>query len=131
MRQFQPLLLFSKVYINAFEKSLCLIEGFDVSALIYAIYAMIEQHEEACRDLIFKGSSPSLLKRMVTLAKDKSISTWKRQLFNASDTELELLYLHLSNGLMNVVLGGYDKYSRKEVISFVNRIVKNSLSLFR
>ena len=42
-----------------------------------------------------------------------------------------MLYIHLSNGLMNVVVCGYDKYSREEVISFVNRIVKSSLSLFR
>ena len=42
-----------------------------------------------------------------------------------------MLYTHLSNGLMNVVVGGYDKYSREEVISFVNRIVKSSLSLFQ
>ena len=42
-----------------------------------------------------------------------------------------MLYLHLSNGLMNVVLGGYDKFSREGVISFVNRMVKSSLSLFQ
>ena len=42
-----------------------------------------------------------------------------------------MLYAHLSNGLMNVVLGGYDKYSRDDVIFFVNRIVKSSLSLFQ
>jgi hypothetical protein len=53
------------------------------------------------------------------------------QLRNASDAELEMLYTHLSNGLMNVVVGGYSKYSWEEVISFVNRIVRSSLSLFR
>ena len=117
--------------LDAFEQSLRLIEGFDVTALISAIYAIIERHKDACRVLIFIGASPSLLGRMIELAKKTSIETWKRQLFNASDAELDMLYMHLSNGLMNVVLGGYDKYSREEVISFVNRIVKNSLSLFR
>lgn len=117
--------------LNAFEQSLRLIDGFDVSALISAIYTMIEQHEDACRVLIFTGASPSLLGRMIDLARDTSIATWKRQQVKASDAELEMLYIHLSNGLMNVVLGGYDKYSREEVISFVNRIVKNSLSMFK
>lgn len=117
--------------LKAFEQSLCLIEGFDVSALISAIYKIVEQHENACRVLIFLGASPSMPGRMINLAKDASITVWKRQLHNASDTELEMLYMHLSNGLMNVVLGGYDKYSRDDVVSFVNRIVKNSLSLFR
>ena len=117
--------------LDAFAQSLCLIEGFDVSALISAIYAMVELHEDACRILIFNGASPSILGRMIDLAKDASISSWKRQLHHASDAELEMLYIHLSNGLMNVVLGGYDKFSREDVISFVNRIVKSSLSLFQ
>ena len=117
--------------LDAFQQSLSLIDGFDVSALIGAIYKMVEQHEDACRVLIFSGVSPSVLGRMIDLAKDASIASWKRQLHHASDAELEMLYTHLSNGLMNVVLGGYDKFSREEVISFVNRIVKSSLSLFQ
>ena len=117
--------------LEAFGQSLRLIDGFDVSALIAAIYSMVEQHEDACNVLIFGGASPSLLGRMIDLAREASIATWKRQLGHASDAELEMLYTHLSNGLMNVVLDGYDKYSRDDVISFVNRIVKSSLSQFR
>ena len=41
-----------------------------------------------------------------------------------------MLYTHLSNGLMHVVVEGYDKHKREDVIAFVNRIVKTSLSLF-
>ena len=55
----------------------------------------------------------------------------KQKLRRATDAEMEMLYTHLSNGLMHVVVGGYDKYSREEVICFVNRIVKSSLSLFQ
>lgn len=117
--------------LEAFWQSLRLIDGFDVTALIEAIYAMVEKHEDACRVLIFGGASPSVLGRMIDLAKEDSIASWKRQLRHASDAELEMLYTHLSNGLMNVVVGGYDRYSREEVIRFVNRIVKSSLSLFQ
>ena len=116
--------------LNAFERSLRLIQGFDVTALITAIYSIIDQHEDACRVLIFIGASPSLPWKMIDLAKDTSIAAWKRQLSHATDTELEMLYLHLSNGLMNVVLGGYDKFGREETISFVNKIVKTSLAPF-
>lgn len=117
--------------LNAFGQSLCLIDGFDVSALISALYAMVEQHGDACRILIFDGASPTVLGKMIDLAKESSIAAWRQQLCHATDEELEMLYTHLSNGLMNVVVGGYDKYSRDEVISFVNRIVKSSLSLFQ
>lgn len=117
--------------IDAFERSLKLVDSFDVSALIEAIYVMVEEHEEACRVLIFNGASPSVISRMIRLAREESIGTWKKQLRYASDEELEMLYTHLSNGLMNVVVGGYNKYSREDVICFVNRIVQSSLSLFR
>ena len=42
-----------------------------------------------------------------------------------------MLYTHLSNGLMHVVVEDYEKYSREEIVRFVNRIVQGSLSQFR
>lgn len=117
--------------VDAFERSLKLVESYDVSALIEAIYAMVEKNEEACRILIFGGVSPSVLSRMISLAREESIQAWKKQLRHASEDDLEMLYAHLSNGLMNVVVGGYDKYSREDVIRFVNRIVQSSLSIFQ
>ena len=92
---------------------------------------MVEQHEDACRELIFKGASPSVLRRMVDVAREPSIASWKQQLHHASETDLEMLYTHLSNGLMNVVVGGYDKYQREDVVRFVNQMVRSSLSEFR
>ena len=49
----------------------------------------------------------------------------------AGDAELEMMYTHLSNGLMHVVVEGYDQYSKKEIIRFVSRVVKISLSLLK
>lgn len=42
-----------------------------------------------------------------------------------------MLYTHLSNGLMHVVVEDYEKYSREEIVRFVNRIVQCCLSQFR
>lgn len=117
--------------IDAFEESLKYVNSFEVTALIEAIYIMVEQHEEACRVLVFKGVSPSVLGRMIDLARDSSIDYWRQHLKHASEPELEMLYTHLSNGLMNVVVGGYDKYSREDVVRFVNQVVKGTLSLYR
>ena len=66
-----------------------------------------------------------------SLAKEDSIAYWRKELPNASETDLEMMYTHLSNGLMHVVVEGYDKYSKDEIIRFVSRVVKASLSLFR
>ena len=69
--------------------------------------------------------------RMIALAKEDSIAYWRKELPNASETDLEMMYTHLSNGLMHVVVEGYDQYSKKEIIRFVSRVVKISLSLLK
>ena len=117
--------------IDAFEKSLRYVNSFDVTALIEAIYDMVDQNQAACRVLILGNTSSTVLMRMIALAKEDSIAYWRKELPNASETDLEMMYTHLSNGLMHVVVEGYDKYSKEEMVRFVNRVVKASLSLFR
>lgn len=112
--------------LEAFQQSLKLVDS-----LIEAIYTMIERQQEACRVLIFQNVCPNVLRRMISLTRDESIAYWKRHLHHITDVELEMLYTHLSNGLMHVVVEGYEKYSREEVVRFVNRIVQCSLSQFQ
>lgn len=112
-------------------QSLKLVDSFDVTALIEAIYTMIERQQEACRVLIFQNVCPNVLRRMISLAQGESIAYWKQHLHRVTEAELEMLYTHLSNGLMHVVVEGYEKYSREEVARFVNRIVQCSLSQFQ
>ena len=86
-----------------------------MTALIEAIYTMIERQQEACRVLIFQNVCPNVLRRMISLARGESIAYWKQHLHHITEAELEMLYTHLSNGLMHVVVDGYEKYSREEV----------------
>ena len=81
--------------------------------------------------MILDDPGAAVLMRMIALAKEDSIAYWRKELPNASETDLEMMYTHLSNGLMHVVVEGYDKYSKDEIIRFVSRVVKASLSLFR
>ena len=96
--------------IDEFEKSLRYVNSFDVTALIEALY---------------------VIAKMIALAKPGSLAYWHRELPKASETELEMMYTHLSNGLMHVIVEGYDKYSKEEMIRFVSQVVKVSLLLFR
>ena len=102
-----------------------------MTALIEAIYDMVNQNQAVCRVLILENTNATVLMRMIALAKEDSIAYWQKELPNASETELEMMYTHLSNGLMHVVVEGYDKYSKDEMFRFVSRVVKASLSLFR
>ena len=117
--------------VNTFEKSLRYVNSFDVTALIEAIYDMVDQNQTACRILILGNTNSTVLMRMIALAKEDSIAYCRRSGQNSMETYLEMMYTHLSNGLMHVVVEGYDKYSKEEMIRFVNRVVKASLSLFQ
>ena len=117
--------------LQEFESSLKLVQSFDVTSLIEAIYAMIEKPDEVCQILVFHGRSPSLLSQMIDLARESSIQSWKKELSHATGDDLEMLYTHLSTGLMNVVVNGYGKYKRKDIIRFVNSMVSSSLSVFQ
>lgn len=117
--------------LNDFRNSLKYVSFFDVAFLVSAIYDMIERNSEICRILVFKNTNPSIIKKMIDLAREQSMEQWRKELKKASPNELEMLYIHLSHGLMQVVAEGYYKYDKKEVISFVNRIVLSSIASFR
>ena len=102
-----------------------------MTALIEAIYDMVNQNQAVCRVLILENTNSTVLMRMIALAKDDSIAYWRKELPNASETDLEMMYTHLPNGMMHIVVDGYDKYSKDEIIRFVSRVVKASLSLFQ
>ena len=64
--------------IGAFEKSLRYVNSFDVTALIEAIYDMVDQNQEACRVLILDDPGAAVLMRMIALAKEDSIAYWRK-----------------------------------------------------
>ena len=61
--------------IDAFEKSLRYVNSFDVTALIEAIYDMVDQNQAACRVLILGNTNSTVLMRMIALAKEDSIAS--------------------------------------------------------
>ena len=97
-----------------FERSLSFASVVDVVDMIERIYAMIDQNAEVCRVLI----------KMIAMAHDKTIVCWKEQLTRATESDREMLFTCLSNGLLNVILTGYSKYEREEVVKFVSETVR-------
>ena len=67
---------------------------------------------------------------MIDYAHDLSIVAWQKTLKKASSDELEMLYLCLSNGLLNVVLDGYDRFDRQTVIQFVEQMYCQAVAPF-
>ena len=56
---------------------------------------------------------------------------WRKELPNAGETDFEMMYIHLSNGRMLVVVGDCDKCSKEEMFRVVRRVVKAGPSLFQ
>lgn len=117
--------------LGEFEKAMQGIEGYNVENLIAGIYGIIDKNEDACRVLILNGGTGTIVNKMIENARERSIELWKKLVPKANDAELEMLYTHLSNGLMNVVVTGYGKYSREEITVFVNKMVRGSLKELR
>ena len=117
--------------LGGFEESLKYIRSLDVTSLMNAIYEMIERNDNACRVLVFHGGDHKILGKMIDIAREKSIEYWRGELKRATEAELDMLYIHLSNGLLHVVVDGYGKYSREELSGFINKIVVSTLRLFR
>ena len=80
--------------------------------------------------MLFGRRSTELIHRMIAYAHDLSISTWRKTLKNASADELEMLYLCLSNGLLSVVLDGYDRFDQQSVIRFVEQMYRQAITPF-
>lgn len=116
--------------VDAFEDALDRLDSPDVGALIQAIYNMIRTHEKACRVLVFGSSGTTVTARMTALARPAAMELWRKHFPKAAESELEMLYTHLSNGLLQVVVDGYDRYSREDVVRFVRKIVQASLTPF-
>lgn len=108
-----------------FERSMqSYIHSFDIAGLVGGLYRIVQENEAVCRVLLFGRRSTELIHRMIAYAHDLSISAWRKTLKNASADELEMLYLCLSNGLLSVVLDGYDRFDQQSVIRFVEQMYR-------
>lgn len=114
-----------------FERSMQIYtRSFDIAGLVGGLYRIVQENEAVCRVLLFGRRSTELIHRMITYAHDLSISAWRKTLKNASADELEMLYLCLSNGLLSVVLDGYDRFDQQSVIRFVEQMYRQAIAPF-
>lgn len=116
--------------IEDFAVSLKLVDSFEVTDLVTAIFDMIERNLELCRLLIFEHTDDTIIQKMIAISHDVSIENWRPQLKKATEAELELLFTCLANGLMHVVLEGYQKYDKGQLISFVNTTVHSCVAAY-
>lgn len=116
--------------IEDYVASLKYLRSFDVTDLIMAIFDMIDRNIDLCRILVFKNSNTDIIRRMIDITHEEGIAYWRSQLKKAGSDQLEMLFSCLANGLAYVVVDGYGKYDRKEMVDFVNSVVRGSVSVY-
>ena len=116
--------------IEDFAASLQYVDTFDVRKLVTAIFDMIERNHELCRLLIFEHGDDTIIQKMIAISHDVSLENWRPKMKKAGDEELEMLFICLSNGLMHVMLEGYEKYDRERLIGFANTIVRSCMGAY-
>lgn len=104
------------------------LSSLDAKALVSSIFDMIDSNYELCRVLVFSGNDVTFVRKIVALARERSVPLWKKYLKRATDEEMDMLFICLASGLLMVIEQTYGKYDREQVTRFVNSTVKNCLS---
>lgn len=117
--------------IDDYVASLRNLHSFDATDLIEAIFSVIEKNDDLCQLLLFNRDDDALIKKMIAVTHDVSIENWRAQLKRISPDELELLFTCLANGIMRVVVDGYKRYDKNQLIQFVNTVVLSCVAAYR
>lgn len=95
----------------------------DMTKLVSALLDMIEKNCDLCSLIFRRHADDALIRKMIMIAHDYTVEEWRRRLKNITETEMELLFTCLANGLLHVVAEQYDKLSREEILGFVEKTV--------
>lgn len=103
----------------------------DSRQLISDIYDSIEENMEICEVLIFNVKNPTLLTKMIHKAREYSMDRWLQIMPGLSESEREMLFLHLATGLSAVMYRNFKTMSRDELIDFMVEITNNCMAPYR
>lgn len=74
-----------------------------ISSLLAQIFASIEKNRDLCMVLFSDYGDKVFLKRVMYIARDRSISEWKKILPTVADKQLEMLYTFYANGCVAII----------------------------
>jgi len=107
------------------------LDALNVRGLIRAIYQMIDSNRDLCELMIFNHADDALIHRMLGLAHDFCIESWRQAMPRASNEEVELLFSCLAAGILHVVIGQYGRHDREVIVEFVGHLVESCLASYR
>ena len=106
----------------------------DISVLLSDIFESIEKNRDLCSVLFSEYGDKAFLKRVIFIARDRSIDEWKRIIPSAKKEQLAMLYMFYANGCIAIiehwVQNGMQE-SPMELTTFIEKISTNGLGAFQ
>jgi AcrR family transcriptional regulator len=105
-----------------------------ISALLAQIFAAIEKNRELCMVLFSEYGDKVFLKRVMLIARDRSIAEWKKILPSVGDKQLDMLYTFYANGCIAIIqhwIQNGMKESPDELTLFIDKISTLGLLAFK
>lgn len=105
-----------------------------ISDLLAEIFELIIKNSELCSVLFSEYGDKAFLKRIMFIARDKSISEWKKILPSAKKEQLEMLYIFYANGCVAIIENWIEsgfKESPAELTTFIEKLSTNCLRAFQ
>jgi AcrR family transcriptional regulator len=122
--------LFDEIYVSV-ESSL---KAESISGLMDEIFESILKNIDLCRVLFSDYGDKVFVRRIMYIARDKSLAEWKKMLPSAKPEQLERLYTFFASGCVAIVQDWFQngmKESPQELSDFIEKISAQGLRAFR
>lgn len=104
-----------------------------ISGLLLKIFESIHKNSDLCRILFSDYGDKVFLRRIMNIARDRSIAEWKKMIPAVKDEQMELLYLFYANGCVAIIqhwlLSGM-KESPQELSDMIEKLSLKGLRAF-
>lgn len=105
-----------------------------ISGLLVKIFESILKNSDLCRVLFSDYGDKAFLRRIINIARDRSVAEWKRMIPAVKDEQMELLYLFYANGCVAIiqhwVLNGM-RESPQELSEMIEKLSLRGLMAFK
>lgn len=108
-------------YLNSMEQVSCV----NVRDLIGSILDMMDKNRDLCELLAAGRLGDGLIRKMMEIAYEEGTAYWRTLLADTEEDRIEMLFTCLAGGLLNLILYGYGKYSREQLIDFADTLVQS------
>ena len=104
-----------------------------ISSMIFEICQSIQKNVALCQILFSECGDPLFLRRIMDIARDKSIGEWRKALTAASQTDMERLYTYFANGSIAIIQTWVQEGATedpKHIASFIEKVSGKGLRGF-